>query len=96
MTHTKSRCTHELFMGFGLLASLAYIAFGGTLALEASPIPEPKTSRAEVAVITADTGRAPRNEKASGSPAKAPDYFPAGYDKRGRESDGNVMTYEHD
>lgn len=78
------------------LASLAYVAFGGTLALEASPLPEPETSIAEVAVITADAGGALRRENRSGSSAEPTDYFPSGYVNRGRNEDGNVMTYEHD
>ena len=79
-----------------LLASLVYVVFGGTFALEASPVPEPKTSIAGPAAKSADVGGAPRNEKASGSSAGPTDYFPAGYVNRGRDGDGNVMTYEHD
>ena len=87
--------------GFGiitllLIASSAYLAFGGPHALEPSLLPEPETSRAEVAVMAADTGGAPRTETASDSSAKAPDYLPAGYLNRGPRGDGNVMTYEHD
>ena len=78
------------------LASLAYVALGGALALEASPVPEPETSIAGVTVITADAGGVRRNERISGNSATPADYFPAGYRNRGRDDDGNVMRYEHD
>ena len=78
------------------LASLAYVAFGGTLALEASPAPDPGTSMAEVAVVTADASGALRREQPAGSSAQPADYFPSSYVNRGREGDGNVTTYEHD
>ena len=78
------------------LASLAYVAFGGTIALEASPLPEPETAIAEAAVITADAGGALPREHLAGSSAEPADYFPSGYANRGRDGDGNVMTYEHD
>jgi hypothetical protein len=78
------------------LASLGYVAFGGPFALEASPLPEPETSIAGAAVITADAGGARRNARIPASTAQAADYFPAAYSNRGRDSDGNVMTYEHD
>ena len=41
-------------------------------------------------------GGAPRNERASSAPVAPSDYFPATYGNRGRDGDGNVMTYEHD
>lgn len=78
------------------LASLAYVAFGGTLALEASPAPDPGTSMAEVAVVTADASGALRREQTAGSSAQPADYFPSGYVNRGRDGDGNVTSYEHD
>jgi hypothetical protein len=40
------------------IASLSYIALGGPLALEASPIAEPAVSMADIAVKTADVGGA--------------------------------------
>lgn len=78
------------------LASLAYIAVGGTLALEASPVPEPETSIAEAALMTADAGGSLRRENLSAGSVTATDYFPSGYVNRGRDAEGNVMTYEHD
>jgi hypothetical protein len=77
------------------LASLAYVAFGGTLAFEASS-GQPETSIAAVAVKPADVGGAPRNEKVSGSSAMPSDYVPAGYVNWGRGGDGNVMKHEHE
>jgi hypothetical protein len=58
----------EAWAGFGVfvllfLASLGYVAFGGTLAVEASPIPEPETSIAAVAAESADVSGALRKEK---------------------------------
>ncbi len=41
-------------------------------------------------------GRALRRENRAGSSAEPTDYFPSGYVNRGRDGDGNVMTYEHD
>lgn len=76
------------------LASLVYVASGGTY--EVVSALEAKTSIAAPAAKPADAGGAPRNEKASSGPAKPSDYFPAGYVNRGRDGDGNVMTYEHD
>lgn len=78
------------------LASLAYGAFGGTFAFEASPIPESETSIASVPATTGDVGGAPINEKASSGSVQTTEYFPAAYPNRGRDGDGNVMTYEHD
>lgn len=57
----------EAWAGHGVLvllffASLAYVALGGTIALEASPIPEPETSMAAVAPEAADVGGALRKE----------------------------------
>jgi hypothetical protein len=45
---------------------------------------------------TADAGGGSLREEASSSAAEPTDYFPAGYVNRGRDGDGNVMTYEHD
>jgi hypothetical protein len=99
--HATLKAATEAWAGPGILillflASLAYVAFGGTLALEASPVPEPETSIAGVTVITADAGGVRRNERISGNSATPADYFPAGYRNRGRDDDGNVMRYEHD
>jgi len=44
------------------LGSVAYVVFGGTLALEASPVSEPETSIAELAPEPADAGDALRKE----------------------------------
>jgi hypothetical protein len=103
---TAKRCegmypTLKAWAGPGILiilfvASLAYVVFGGTLALEASPVPEPDVSIAESALITVDAGRAPRIQTVSSGYAKASDYFPSSYVNRGRDGDGNAMTYEHD
>jgi hypothetical protein len=99
--HATLKAATEAWAGPGILillflASLAYVAFGGTLALEASPVFEPETPIAELAVITADTGGALRRENLAGSSAEPADYFPSGYVNRGRDGEGNVMTYEHD
>ena len=63
----------EAWAGSGVLvllflASLAYVAFGGTLALEAPPIPEAEASAAAVTAELADVGGAPRNENATARP----------------------------
>lgn len=79
-----------------LVAALVYVALGGTLALEASPASEPDTSKVEAAVIAARAAGAPRREFLSNNSADPTDYFPSGYVNRGRDGDGNVMTYEHD
>jgi hypothetical protein len=44
------------------IASLSYVALGGPLALEASPIAEPAISMADVAIKTADVGGARSKE----------------------------------
>lgn len=54
----------EAWVGSGVfvllfVASVAYVGFGGTLALEASPIPEPETSAAAVTAELADAGGGP-------------------------------------
>jgi len=77
-----------------LLASLAYVAFGG--GFEPSSAVEAKTRIAAVAPKPADAGGGSLREEASSSAAEPTDYFPAGYVNRGRDGDGNVMTYEHD
>lgn len=76
------------------LASVGYLVFGG--AYEVVSAPKAEASITRVAAKPADAGGAPRNEKASSGPATSSDYFPAGYVNRGRDGDGNVMTYEHD
>ena len=76
------------------LASVGYFVLSGAYNVVASPKAE--TSMAAVAAKPADAGGAPRNEKASSVPATSSDYFPAGYVNRGRDGDGNVVTYEHD
>ena len=58
----------QAWVGFGVfvllfLASLGYVAFGGTLAVEASPIPEPETSIAAVAAESAAVSGALRKGK---------------------------------
>ena len=73
---------------------MVYIVFGGTYEVAAAP--EAETSIAAIASELADAGAARRNEKASGSYAESNDYFPAGYVNRGRDGDGNVVTYDHD
>src|SRR5471030_452899 len=78
------------------LASLAYAVFGGTPALEASPVPGMEISMAEPLIITADAGGATRREIPSGSFTATANYFPSGYVNEGRDGDGNVMTYERD
>jgi hypothetical protein len=60
----------EAWAGHGVLvllfvASVAYVAFGGTLALEASPVPEEETPIAAVAPEPADAGGAVRTEMVS-------------------------------
>jgi hypothetical protein len=86
-------------MGLGILvllflASVGYFVLSGAFNMVSSPKAE--TSKAALAARPADAGGAARNETASSVPATPPDYFPAGYVNRGRDGDGNVMTYEHD
>lgn len=76
------------------LASAAYVVFGG--AYETASSPEGAISVAAAALEPADGHGAARKQNASGSSAEPTDYFPAGYVNRGRDGDGNVMTYEHD
>jgi hypothetical protein len=76
------------------LVSVGYVVFGGAYDMMSAPRAE--TSVATVAAKMADAGGAPRSEKASSAPATPPYYFPADYVNRGRDGDGNVMTYEHD
>jgi hypothetical protein len=74
------------------LASVIYLVFQGGF----DAVSSPRAKSPAVAAKPADAGGAQRNESASGGPAASPDYFPAGYVNRGRDGDGNVMTYEHD
>ena len=76
------------------LASVGCIVFSG--AYDVVSAPRAETSMAAVAAKPADTGGDSRNEEAQRGPATPSDYFPAGYVNRGRDGDGNVMTYEHD
>lgn len=76
------------------LASAVYVVFGGTYEVTAAP--EAGPSIAALAPKPADFGGSARNANESSANANAPDYFPAGYVNRGRDGDGNVMTYEHD
>jgi hypothetical protein len=78
------------------LASLAYVAAGGTLAPEPSPIPEPASSMAELAALAAGASNAGRSEKLSGRSAQPADHLPERYAAPSRDGDGNVKTYEHD
>jgi hypothetical protein len=75
-----------------LLASLVYVLFGGAFAIEASPLSEAQASIASATLEPANVGRA----ATSISMVQPADYFPAAYPNRGRDGDGNVMTYEHD
>lgn len=77
-----------------LFASSVYVAFGGML--EVVSVPKAEVSIAAVAAKPVDVGGGLRSEKILSGSAKASDYFPAGYVNRGRDGDGNVMTYEHD
>jgi hypothetical protein len=76
------------------LASVIYLVFQG--GFDAVSSPKAKSPIAAVAAKPAAAGGAQRNERAASGPATPPDYFPAGYVNRGRDGDGNVMTYEHD
>jgi hypothetical protein len=65
-------------------------------ALDTSSVAEPKPLHFASAVGPAGAGSAPHEKKISdGTPART-EYFPAGYVNKGRDDDGNVMTYEHD
>jgi hypothetical protein len=65
-------------------------------ALDTSSVAEPKPLHSASAVGPAGAGTAPHEKTISdGTPART-EYFPAGYVNRGRDDDGNVMTYEHD
>lgn len=77
-----------------LVAGLVFLAFGDTL--EASWAIEAETRIAALAATPAHAGVSLPRQDAAGSSAEATDYFPAGYVNRGRDGDGNVMTYEHD
>lgn len=83
-------------LGLLFLASLAYVAVGGTFVPEASPFPEPEISMAKIAVIPAEASGVRRDKKVSGSSAPSTEHSPEAYATRSRDSDGNVMTYEHD
>ena len=76
------------------LASTAYVVFGGTYELASSP--EAAISVAAAVLEPADGGGAARKHDAYASSAEPTDCFPAGYVDRGRNGDGNVMTYAHD
>jgi hypothetical protein len=85
MRATRKAAT-EAWAGCGVffllfLASLAFVAFGGTLALEASPKPEPETSAAAVTAEQADVGGAVHIEDVSARPGEEKqwtrDIFPA-------------------
>ena len=76
------------------LASLGYVVFGGAFEMELSP--EAKTAIAAAALKPADTRRAPRDEQVAGASVASTDHAPLAYVARGGDSDGNVMTYEHD
>jgi len=76
------------------LASIVYVAFGG--ALDPSLGTEPETLHFAATAEPTGAGSAAHEKKASNSSDASTDYFPAGYVNRGRDGDGNVMTYEHD
>jgi hypothetical protein len=93
--------TIKAWAGFSVLlllclASLAYVALGGPLALEASPMSAVDTTMAGDWVMTADAGTAARSEIAPDSATAAANYFPSTYVNGARQDDGNVKTYEHD
>lgn len=74
-----------------LVAVLVFLAFGDTL--ETSWTAEAQARGAAVAASPARAGLGLQDEAAG---ASAAGYFPAAYANRGRDGDGNVMTYEHD
>lgn len=76
-----------------LVAALVFLAFGDTL--ETSWAAEAQTRAAAVAATPARAGLSLHDKNASGGSAVPADYFPAAYVNRGRDGDGNVMTYEH-
>jgi hypothetical protein len=77
------------------LTSVWYVVFGGNYEVAASP--EAGTSVA-AAARPAAAGGAPRSGNVSSNYATPSEeiFFPAAYANRGRDGDGNVMTYEHD
>jgi len=96
-----AQATMADWAGFALLmvlflASTLYVVFGGAFALEASPLPGAQIPAAVVAPDSAHASRAARIGIASIHPAQPADYFPAAYPNRGRDGEGNVVTYEHD
>lgn len=76
-----------------LVAALVFLAFGD--ALETSWTAEAQARGAAIAATPARAGLTLRDEASGGSTGPA-GYFPAAYVSRGRDGDGNVMTYEHD
>jgi len=74
------------------LASLVYALSGGTFAVDVSPLSE---AHASIASATLETANA-SSTAPSISMVQPADYFPAAYPNRGRDGEGNVMTYEHD
>ena len=76
-----------------LVAALVFLALGD--ARETSWAAEAQARGAAVAATPARAGLSLHGEASGGSAAPA-DYFPAAYASRGRDGDGNVMTYEHD
>jgi hypothetical protein len=76
------------------LVSTAFVVFGG--AYESASTPEAAISMAADALQPGSAGGAARGDKLPRSSAEPDGYFPAAYANRGRDGDGNVMTYEHD
>jgi hypothetical protein len=76
-------------------AAAGYFVFGTRY--EKTSTAEIKSSVFAFVVAPALAGNAQpdANEMSSGD-STGPDYFPSAYPNRGRDGDGNVMTYEHD
>jgi hypothetical protein len=71
------------------LASTGYVVLGGAFEW-------PSGHESQTRITAVAVGDAPLNQSVSVNPETVSDYFPAAYPNRGRDGDGNVMTYEHD
>jgi hypothetical protein len=76
------------------VAGVAYFMFAST---DVAPTGSPVSSAAATEGTRGPAAGTSAPREGAATPSRANlDYFPANYVNQGRDSDGNVMTYEHD
>jgi hypothetical protein len=76
------------------LVIAAFFVFGSRH--ESASTPELRTSLATAWATPAGANDAPLRTQVSSGNAADSEYFSSAYPNRGRDGEGNVMTYEHD